>query len=97
MNTFVRVRGIAAWVIGFLLLAAAVLALMAPGSGRSYVHAFGHWLWLLPVTISIWAALEWGGDRFLSLRFWQRLPPAVRVPLLALLGAAVLFAFIALE
>jgi hypothetical protein len=89
--------------IGIGLLAAAIyvgvvaaLALFFPGPERVGV-AFAKWFLGIPLGLAVYVALEWGGDKLLSLPLWSKMPAAARVLLLAFLVTLIAVAVLAIE
>jgi hypothetical protein len=76
--------------------AVAVLALFFPGT-TTYGVGFAKWFVGIPVGLAVYGALEWGGDKVLSLPFWSRMPAVARVLLLVLVVALFAVAVLAVE
>jgi hypothetical protein len=47
--------------------------------GTAYLGSVAHWLVAIPLVVGAYVALEFLGERFLSVAIWKRMPPAFRV------------------
>lgn len=89
----IRVASIA---VAIYVAVAATLAWAFPGAG-SFASSFVRWFLGIPVGLTIYGVLEWGGGKLLSLALWERMPSVVRVLFLVLLVALIVVAVIAIK
>lgn len=85
----VRSAGIAA---AAYVAIVAILAMLFPDQGASYSGAVVKWLVGIPIYLAIWFSLEWSGEKFLGLSFWQQMPSFARVLLLVICIVVVIIA-----
>jgi hypothetical protein len=74
----------------------AVLAVFFPGPATFGV-GFAKWFFGIPVGLAVYGALEWGGDKLVSLPLWSKMPAVARVLLLAFVVALIAVAVLAVE
>jgi hypothetical protein len=87
----VRIASIA---VAIYVVLVVLLSLGFPGSA-TFGGSFVRWFLGIPVGLAVYGVLEWGGDKLVSLPLWAKMPSAVRILLLALLGALFWFAIVA--
>lgn len=70
-------------------LVASVLAAAFPREGHGFAASVGWWLCAMPIGLAAYAGIELFGTWSLERPFWQRMPSAARVLLLAALVSCV--------
>jgi hypothetical protein len=90
-RTHQRVK-VASLVLLVLVGVAAVLGLLFPQNGGTFWDSFRWWVLGIPIGLVAWLGLEWCGTTLLGFSFWQKMPSAVRVPLLVAIIVIVIIA-----
>lgn len=75
----------------------AIIAWFSRAPNEPFGKAFLLWLVGIPVFLAMYAFVEWSGEKFLGLSFWNRMSAVSRVLLLVVIIAAMVVALVSLH